>query len=119
MAPAVFARLKARDGGRCVHCGRDDDTLVPGHRRGRGHGGSKAREVLSNVVTMCSTLNNDIEISAAVRNAARRRGWSLVEGQDPASTPFWNVTRQRWEQPDDDGGITVVDRPHPTRGGAL
>jgi hypothetical protein len=115
MTMKTFRPFLDRDGGVCVHCGSNGADLVPGHRLGRGAGGSKAREVASNVIVMCWWLNNHIETHADVRAAARLLGWSLESWQKPSEEPFWNAPRQRWEQPHDDGTVTVVDRPRPER----
>jgi hypothetical protein len=115
MKPAEFARFIERDGG-CAHCGRLDDTLVPGHRLGRGHGGSRLRDVPSNIVAMCSWFNGIIEHDEDAKAEARRLGLSLIGGQSPLSEPVWNFSRQRWERLDDEFHVTpLLLQPDPGR----
>jgi hypothetical protein len=48
MTKKEFQKYLDRDGG-CVHCG-DTETAVPNHRANRGMGGSRERDVPSNVI---------------------------------------------------------------------
>jgi len=85
-----FDKFKERDFGRCVHCGLDDDTLVPQHRKNRGFGGSKERDKPSNILTFCSAFNGLIESSAEAARAARMNGWKLDSWDDPTEVPFYS-----------------------------
>jgi hypothetical protein len=76
MTAREFARILARDGERCVHCGAVDG-LVPHHRMNRGMGGSKALEVPSNVLTMCSRFNALMESETWAQTLAIGNGWKL------------------------------------------
>jgi len=52
-----FRKYLARDN-HCLHCGLQDETLVPQHRVNRGAGGSKAKRLsnASNIITLCAHL---------------------------------------------------------------
>lgn len=101
-----FQRYLDRDGG-CVHCG-DRDTAVPQHRLNRGMGGSKVRDVPSNIIVLCAVMNGLIESDAAVAGRAREYGWKLTSGQKPAQTPFYDVLTGVWWLLDDTFGRTPV-----------
>jgi hypothetical protein len=73
----------------CPHCGSELD-LIPQHRQNRGMGGSKARDVPSNIMVMCSELNGLIESNATLANLAKDYGWKLTAGQDPKTTPMFH-----------------------------
>lgn len=91
-----FERYLHRDGGRCLHCGRQDDTLVPQHRINRGHGGSNVRDTPSNIIVMCSEANGLIEADARAAREAREHGWKLATYQDPLTTPVYDSTAGEW-----------------------
>jgi hypothetical protein len=103
-----FQRYLDRDTGACYHCGLSDDTLVPGHRLGRGAGGSKLRDVPSNILTQCSWFNNEIETHAEARNWGRSRGLSLENGQSPLIVPAFHMLLQQWVKLDDDFNLHTV-----------
>jgi len=111
MTPKEFKRLLLRDGG-CVHCGLDDETLVPQHRMNRQMGGAKkgsVRNQLSNLVVLCSWFNQEIEQSATAATLARDRGWKLSSWHDPLVEPVWNQILRAWVLLDDKGlFVTVV-----------
>lgn len=87
MTPKQFQRYLERDNG-CVHCGRTE-TVAPHHRLNRGMGGSKERDVPSNIIVLCSTMNNLLESDAVIAETARDYGWKLRPGQSPEETPIW------------------------------
>ena len=89
-----FQKYLDRDGG-CVHCG-DVETAVPHHRLNRGMGGSKERDVPSNIICLCSVMNGLIESSSEAAQTARDYGWKLVNGQDPILTPFFHAVQGEW-----------------------
>jgi hypothetical protein len=105
-----FQKFLDRDSGACYHCGVMDDTLIPQHRLGRGAGGSRSRDVPSNILTLCSWMNNEIEVSAEMRATARAMGWSLTSSQPPADTPAFNLTLNSWVQLDDLFALFIVER---------
>jgi len=86
-----FQNYLIRDRQRCVHCGISSDTLIPQHRKNRGMGGSKARDVPSNIVVMCSKFNYLIEVDAIWATLAKERGWKLESWQDPLDTPLYDA----------------------------
>ena len=81
-----FQKFIDRDGC-CPHCGRDDDTLVPQHRAGRGSGGSRLLDRPSNIMVLCSEANFLLEASASFASKGRQYGWKLGRDQVPEFTP--------------------------------
>ena len=90
-----FDRLVERDGGKCLHCGATEG-LVPNHRRSRGMGGSKLRDVPSNLVLMCSTMNNAIEDDVRLAAVAVQYGWKVTGLDAWELIPVYDVTAQGW-----------------------
>lgn len=99
--------LKRDDG--CVHCG-ETEAVSPHHRRNRGMGGSKERDVPSNIIVICSWLNNAMESDDVVANLARHYGWKLRAGDVPRETPIWHY-RGEYRILDDDYGFVVTSEP--------
>lgn len=106
-----FQTYLERDGWRCIHCSAGGDTLIPGHRQGRGIGGSKAREVPSNVVVMCANYNGLIESNASAADEARAYGWKLAPWQDPKEIPVYDPFMRTWYLLDDDFNRTPTTPP--------
>ena len=102
-----FAKFLARDK-HCYHCGIDDDTLVPQHRRNRGMGGSRMLSNASNIVVVCSHSNGMFEASEAASKAAQRYGWKLRAGQDTLTTPVFDAYDGIWYYLDDEFGKREV-----------
>lgn len=94
MTKQQFQKFLDRDGG-CVHCG-ETEAVAPNHRANRGMGGSRGRDVPSNVVVLCSNLNSLIESDSEYASIAKDNGWKLVAGQDPESTPYFDFMAGRW-----------------------
>jgi hypothetical protein len=90
-----FDRYLRRDGEKCLHCGTTEG-LVPQHRRNRGMGGSKARDVPSNIIVMCSAYNYEIEADAAAASKAVAYGWKVVGMDAPDMVPVYDRTAQGW-----------------------
>lgn len=103
-----FQKFLDRDGV-CCHCGLDDDTLVPQHRKSRGAGGSKLLDKPSNIVVICSMANGQLESNATFAQMGRDFGWKLRSGQDATKTPVW--LSDGWYLLDDSFGKTKA-RPH-------
>lgn len=101
-----FQKYLDRDGG-CVHCG-DTETAVPHHRANRGMGGSKLRDVPSNIVSMCALVNGLMEADAYTAELARTYGWKVSTNTDSASVPVWYPNLGRWFFLDDDFGLHEV-----------
>ena len=93
--------LKRDDG--CVHCG-EMEAVSPHHRLNRGMGGSKARDVPSNIIVVCSWLNSAMESDPAIAEKARQLGWKLKSGEHPAVEPIYHYTMQ-WRVLDDSFGF--------------
>lgn len=87
MTPKQFQKYLDRDQA-CPHCG-ETEAVAPNHRLNRGMGGSKERDVPSNIVVLCSRLNGLIESNATQRTLAIFYGWKLTAGQDPLKTPIF------------------------------
>lgn len=92
-----FQKYLDRDGG-CVHCG-EIETAVPHHRLNRGMGGSKERDVPSNIICLCANMNGLIESSSEAAEEARRYGWKLRMHQDPSTTTYYNAVSAEWIHP--------------------
>lgn len=93
-----FQRFLDRDGG-CVHCG-ETEAVSPHHRLNRGMGGSKKRDVPSNIIVVCSWLNSAMESDSAVAARARELGWKLKSGDIPAQVPVYHYS-ESWRILDD------------------
>ena len=106
MTPKDFKRLLARDGG-CLHCGLNDETLVPQHRINRQMGGAgtaSKRNKPSNLIVLCSKFNQEIEQSASAAALARAHGYKLESYRDPLFEPVWDSARSMWLMLDDEFG---------------
>lgn len=99
-----FQRYLDRDKG-CVHCG-DVETAVPHHRINRGMGGSKSRDVPSNIIAMCSYMNGQMESNSISAGYAKRKGWKLESWEKPDETPLYNANLGEWVMLNDSYGIT-------------
>lgn len=106
MTPKQFAKFLERDGG-CLHCG-ETQAVSPNHRANRGMGGSKVRDVPSNIIVLCSEMNNAIEQNAHLATIARSKGWKLWNWQDPATTPVYDTQKGQWFTLDDKFGRKVI-----------
>ena len=83
-----WQQIKDRDGCCAWHglwC--DPDTWVPQHRAGRGMGGSKSANRLSNGIVLCSSMNALIEADADLAMEARRRGIKVGFWADTEEIP--------------------------------
>ena len=102
------ALMRVRDDNRCAWTGETSDRLVPQHRMGRGMGGSKAANRLSNGVLLDSLINGQIESDAVLQAEAVRRGVKVSRYANPLLVPVWLVAHG-WVLLDDDGGFTTVE----------
>jgi hypothetical protein len=71
-------------------------------------GGSKARDVPSNIVVLCSWMNSAIESNAKLADVARDYGWKLRSFEDPATTPVYYQRSGAWFMLSDDCKLTEV-----------
>lgn len=69
-------------------------------------GGSKERDVPSNIIVLCS-INGAIEANATLANLARDAGWKLTQGQKPEETPV--LYGDGWYLLDNDFGRVKLD----------
>ena len=88
-----FQKYLDRDDG-CVHCGQTE-SVSPHHRLNRGMGGSKARDVPSNIIVICSDLNWRMEADSTTARDAEQFGWKLRVGADPLQVPVKHYSG-RW-----------------------
>jgi len=102
VTPKQFQKYLDRDQV-CCHCGTTE-TLVPNHRRNRGMGGSKERDIPSNIVVICAEFNGLIESNATLAKLAKDYGWKLTAGQDSTKVPV--LMGNDWYLLDDDYGKT-------------
>ena len=65
--------------------------MIPQHRKNRGMGGSKTRDVPSNIIVLCSKFNWLIEADAHWASVAKTYGWKLQSWQNPLDTPVYDV----------------------------
>lgn len=94
--------VEARDGNRCVKCGkptpRDEDSLH--HRLPRGRGGGNTAE---NLILLCGTgVTGDHGWVEQHRAASYRLGYLVESGLDPADKPV-AVAGVGWMYPTEDG----------------
>ena len=92
-----FRKYLARDS-HCLHCGLEDDTLVPQHRVNRGAGGSKAKRLsnASNIITLCAYFNYLIEASSDAAVTAQHHGWKLSTWQNPLEVTVYDYVSGNW-----------------------
>lgn len=100
MNPKQFQKYLDRDS-YCLHCGATE-AIAPHHRANRGMGGSKARDVPSNVVVICSQFNGEMESNYAASATARLNGWKLSAWHDPLTQPVYDAVKATWFMLDDD-----------------
>jgi len=111
LTPKQFQKYLDRDGG-CVHCG-ETEAVAPNHRANRGMGGSKKRDVPSNIVVLCSYLNGMIESNSSQAHHARMAGWKLFSHEDATSTPLWDAQTSEWVLLADDFSRAPVEGREP------
>jgi hypothetical protein len=103
-----FAKLVARDT-YCLHCG-EQEAISPNHRANRGMGGSKLRDKPSNLVVLCSELNNLIESDSWHRGQALKYGWKLASWDSPEVMPVFDGVAGVWYLLDNNYGRIVAER---------
>lgn len=99
MTPKQFKKFMDRDHG-CLHCG-EIEAVAPNHRANRGMGGSKKRDVPSNIIVLCSLMNGLIESDAVWAAKARSYGWKLHSWQLPEAEPVYDTRSRSWYLLDD------------------
>jgi hypothetical protein len=107
-----FKRLVARDGA-CLHCG-ETEAIAPNHRANRGMGGSKERDVPSNLVVLCSVLNGLIESDDRYAKVAIEYGWKVSKWADWRAIPVFDTQSGEWHLLDDEFGYKVVNQERAT-----
>ena len=71
-------------------------------------GGSKKRDVPSNIISMCHDMNNRMESDPAAAEFARANGWKLSTSSDPKRERFWHAVRGEWLFIDDEFNCFVA-----------
>jgi hypothetical protein len=89
MTKKQFQKYLERDQGGCWHCGSTGDDLIPNHRANRQAGGSKLRDVPSNIIVLCSKANGLLESNAAFAELGRKMGWKLRSHETPTEVPIF------------------------------
>jgi hypothetical protein len=89
-----FAKLVARDT-YCLHCG-EQEAISPNHR--------------SNLVVLCSELNNLIESDSWHRGQALKYGWKLASWDSPEVMPVFDGVAGVWYLLDNNYGRIVAER---------
>lgn len=77
---------------------------MPHHRANRGMGGSKARNVPSNLLVVCASLNTQMESDAVVAQKAHQNGWKLHSWEKPDVVPYYDRVTGFWFRLDNDYG---------------
>lgn len=106
MTKKDFARLVARDS-YCLHCG-ETEAVAPNHRANRGMGGSKAADVPSNIVLLCSVMNGLIESDHRWADLAYQYGWKVSKWSDWRTIPVFDSMAGEWWLLHDDWTRTKV-----------
>jgi hypothetical protein len=104
-----------RDGSRCPSCGFTSPLSIQ-HRINRGMGGSKLRDNLANLLTMCIGCNTALEADASFRTSGLHMGWKLNSWDDEARVPVYFQYAREWRLLTDDGTYEVIDSDRITRG---
>lgn len=86
----------------CPCCGSSGPDLIPNHRANRGMGGSKERDVPSNIHVLCSRTNGRIESDASEAARARAYGWKLYSWEEPDQMPYYDTVTGEWWLLDDE-----------------
>ena len=68
-------------------------------------GGSKLRDVPSNIVSMCALMNGLMESDAYSAELARTYGWKVSTSTDASLVPVWYPMNGAWYFLDDDFGL--------------
>ena len=97
--PKQFQNYLDRDKG-CLHCG-EREAVSPQHRANRGMGGSKQRDVPSNIIVLCSFMNGAIESNPRLQTLARTYGWKLSSWDDPIEASVYDTQTGKWFLLDD------------------
>lgn len=68
-------------------------------------GGSKLRDVPSNIVSMCALMNGLMESDGFAAEIARTYGWKVSTSDNSQLVPIWYPTKGAWYFLDDDFGL--------------
>ncbi len=96
--PKVRRSILARDGNACVCCGitREQAPLTVHHRINRGMGGDPTVSTVVHGIACCWPCNGLMETSPTRATEARRNGWKVKRGQDPAKVRVVYPDGRRW-----------------------
>jgi hypothetical protein len=76
-------------------------------------GGSKAADVPSNIVLMCSVMNGLIESDHRWADLAYQYGWKVSKWADWRETPVFDAITGTWYLLNDVWGRTIVENGPP------
>lgn len=107
-AKLTVAKLAARDGRHCLHCGTTD-TLTVQHRGVKGMGGRNSAERPSNGIIICWELNVAAEANQAYAEMCLAHGWKISTHADPTQIPVYDATTGSSWLLNDDFGRTKLD----------
>lgn len=107
LKPQEFYKYIQRDQ-RCYHCGAGAEYLVPHHRANRGMGGSKARDIPSNIISMCSQINYLMEADADWAALAKKYHWKISSYANPLILPVYDAFTGFWFRLDDNYKRTSI-----------
>jgi len=104
VAKRLLNGITKRDGHRCAICGDDNETLVPHHRAGRGMGGRRSLDRLSNLVWTCSLENGLMESDPEFAVIMRTKRIKISSHDEPSHVWLFHAVHGRVLL-DDDGGV--------------
>lgn len=106
-------RVFERDGYMCVDCGTPYGLSVQ-HRVGRGMGGSKGSDNMSNLLSMCVTHNCRLEADAEYAEIGRKYGWKVHRNRTvkPEDVPVYYRYLRAWFYLASDGSRLRVETPY-------
>jgi hypothetical protein len=79
-------------------------------------GGSKLRDNLANLLTLCVGCNTALEADASFRTSGLHMGWKLNSWDDENRVPVYIQPAREWRLLADDGTYTVLESTDIRRG---
>lgn len=107
MTKKDWEKLLKRDS-YCLHCG-ETEAVSPNHRANRGMGGSKERDVPSNIVLLCSAMNSAIESNSKSAEMALSYGWKVSKFENWRIKPVFDSMTGQWFILRDDWSRQLVE----------
>lgn len=106
-----------RDSFKCAACGAGSSLSIQ-HRINRGTGGDPKgyRNVLSNLMALCSFCNGALEADGSFRATGIRQGWKCQSWDDPERVAVYFIWAREWRLLSNNGSFRVVDDSEIVRG---